>query len=75
MRRRHLGWEMHHPCIALIEAKRAFAHGSFDKAGNYIPLTSNENLAQYLGEAVITWKADQDLYQDQYVPLLAPHNR
>jgi len=37
MRRQHLGWEMHHPCIALIEAKRAFAHGSCDKAGNYIP--------------------------------------
>jgi len=70
MRRRRLGWEMHHPCIALVEAKRAFKKGYFsEKTGSYIPVTSNENLAQYLGEAVITWKGNPELFQDEYSPL------
>jgi hypothetical protein len=70
MWRRGLGWEMLHPYIALVEAKRAFKKGYFsEKTGNYTPVTSNENLAQYLGEAVITWKGNPGLFQDEYSPL------
>lgn len=64
MRRRGLGWEMRHPYLALLEAKRAFKHIHFDeKTGSYTPAVSNENLAQYLGEAVITWKENPKLLQ------------
>ncbi|KAK7398546.1 hypothetical protein QQX98_012068 [Neonectria punicea] len=59
------GWVMTSPHLALVEAKRAFSHLLFnEETGDCIPVVSNENLAQYLGEAVITWKANQDTLQD-----------
>lgn len=66
MRRLGPGWKMNHPYLALLEAKRAFKHIDFDqRTGKYIPTISNENLAQYLGEAVITWKGNQEFLQDE----------
>ncbi|KAI0399639.1 hypothetical protein F4802DRAFT_602827 [Xylaria palmicola] len=63
MRRSPDGWKMLHPYLAMIEAKKAFKHYSEDKAGRYMPIISNQNLAQYLGEAVITWKENQKFLQ------------
>jgi hypothetical protein len=65
------GWSMEHPWLALLEAKRAFKHVGFNSgSGEYTPIVTNENLAQYLGEAVITWKAnrenDNKNIQDEY---------
>jgi hypothetical protein len=55
------GWVMDHAYLALLEAKRAFKHINFDeKTGKHIPIVSNENLPQYLGEAVITWRKHQE---------------
>ncbi|KAK3933517.1 hypothetical protein QBC46DRAFT_368712 [Diplogelasinospora grovesii] len=55
------GWKMDHPYLALLEAKRAFKYIHFEeRIGSYIPSVSNEHLAQYLGEAVITWKGNQE---------------
>jgi hypothetical protein len=51
---------MHRPWLALPEAKRAFRHVAFSPdIGEYALVVTNENLAQYLGEAVIAWKADR----------------
>ncbi|RSL57388.1 hypothetical protein CEP54_008328 [Fusarium duplospermum] len=62
MRRLKHGWGMEHPYLALLEAKRAFKDIHFDeRTESYHPIVSNENLAQYLGEAVITWKENQKL--------------
>lgn len=48
--------------LALLEAKRAFKHVNVDNAtGEIKPIVSNETLAQCLGEAVITWKANRRL--------------
>lgn len=54
------GWVIDNPYLALLEAKRSFKHIHIDERGNISPLMSNETVAQYLGEAVITWKANQD---------------
>ncbi|KAK0639582.1 hypothetical protein B0T16DRAFT_246005 [Cercophora newfieldiana] len=62
MRRTDLGWQMSHPYWALLEAKRAFDRVDFDgNKGAYVPTVSDSNLAQYLGEAIITWKGNQSL--------------
>jgi hypothetical protein len=43
--------------LALPGVERAFEHVCFDeKSGKHIPVVSNENLTQYLGEGVIAWK-------------------
>ncbi|KAF5000394.1 hypothetical protein FDECE_11214 [Fusarium decemcellulare] len=74
MRRLKHGWGMDHPYLALLEAKRAFKYIHFDeKTERYNPIVSNENLAQYLGEAVITWKENQKLLHDN-VFLIAATN-
>jgi hypothetical protein len=66
MRWDHHGWVMDHAYLALLEAKRAFKHINFDeKTGKHIPIVSNENLAQYLGEAVITWRKHQEILQQE----------
>lgn len=55
------GWMMGHPYLALIEAKRAFKYIHFDEwTGEHKPVVSNETLAQYLGEAVISWRANRE---------------
>jgi len=65
MQRLKHGWGMEHPYLALLEAKRAFKYIHFDdKSGKYSPIVSNEHLAQYLGEAVITWKGNPNLLQE-----------
>ncbi|KAK3364190.1 hypothetical protein B0T25DRAFT_598066 [Lasiosphaeria hispida] len=62
MRRTGPGWQMRHPYWALLEAKRAFTHVEFDKrTDDFRPTVSDGNLAQYLGEAIITWKANPEL--------------
>ena len=59
------GWEMDHPYLAGIEAERAFSRLGFDgRMASYIPAISNENLAQYLGEAIIMYKANSDILPD-----------
>ena len=60
MRRYPDGWHEGNPYLALLEAKRSFKDLRVDeRTGNCIPVVSNENLAQWLGEAVITWKGKQ----------------
>lgn len=55
-------WEIGHAYLAFIEAKRAFKHVSYDEKTNSCrPIVSNDNLAQYLGEAVIAWKANRHI--------------
>ncbi|TGJ82407.1 hypothetical protein E0Z10_g6373 [Xylaria hypoxylon] len=63
MRRDADGWKMLHPYLALLEAKKAFKQYFADKAGRYMPIVSNQTLAQYLGEAAITWKGNQESLQ------------
>lgn len=54
------GWRMIKPYLALIEAKRAFKYLDFDeRTGKPKPVVSNETLAQYLAEAVISWRANR----------------
>jgi hypothetical protein len=66
MRWENHGWVMDHAYLALLEAKRAFKHINFDeKTGKQIPIVSNENLPQYLGEAVITWRKHQERLQQE----------
>ncbi|KXX82373.1 hypothetical protein MMYC01_201286 [Madurella mycetomatis] len=61
MRQNGVGWEMVYQCLAILEAKRAFQHIRFEeRSGNYTPTVSNAHLAQYLGEAVVTWKDNQE---------------
>ncbi|KAK3363744.1 hypothetical protein B0T25DRAFT_53445 [Lasiosphaeria hispida] len=65
MERAGPGWMMENPSIAIVEAKRVFKEFCFsEKTGDYIPVISNENLAQYVGEAVITWKGNPGRFQD-----------
>jgi len=65
MQRLKHGWEMKHPYLALLEAKRAFKYIHFDPVtGKYSPIVSDKHLAQYLGEAVITWKGNPNLLQE-----------
>ena len=55
------GWMMGHPCLVLIEAKRAFKYIHFDEwTGEHKPVVSNKTLAQYLSEAVISWRANRE---------------
>lgn len=69
MRRLAHGWREEHPSLALLEAKRSFRDVRFDERTNEcIPIVSDETLAQYLGEAVITWKGRQDLLKHECVP-------
>lgn len=57
MVRRHGQWFEDNPYLALLEAKRAFEHMRFDEpTGTHLPVVSDDNLAQYLGEAVAFWK-------------------
>jgi hypothetical protein len=54
------------PYLALLEAKRGFKQIYFDEnKGDYIPVVSNENLAQCLGEAVITKKGNLEYIKDE----------
>lgn len=56
------GWMVGHPYIAILEAKSAFKYIYVDeRTGDRKPVVSNETLAQYLGEAVVSWRANQDL--------------
>ncbi|KAI3219565.1 hypothetical protein DTO012A7_9727 [Penicillium roqueforti] len=68
------GWRMVKPYLALVEAKRAFKYLDFDEwTGQPKPVVSNETLAQYLGEAVMIWRANRThLHQDVF--LLAATN-
>ncbi|QUC22974.1 uncharacterized protein UV8b_07215 [Ustilaginoidea virens] len=63
------GWFLAHPSMALIEAKRASNCISIDpRNGRSSPIVSNGTIAQYLGEAVLTWREKQDeLHQDIFI--------
>ncbi|KAK1828092.1 hypothetical protein QBC39DRAFT_360092 [Podospora conica] len=76
MRRTGPGWQMRHPYWALIEAKRAFASTDTDgdPTDHFRPTISDGNLAQYLGEAIITWKANPELLPHSKVFLIAATN-
>ncbi|KAH7303706.1 hypothetical protein B0I35DRAFT_155857 [Stachybotrys elegans] len=68
------GWEISQPFLALLEAKRAFKYVRLDEStGNYIPVISNENLAQCLGEAIITKKGNP-LFLKEDVFLIAANS-
>lgn len=67
------GWTMKHPFLALLEAKRAFKQIYFDEHnGKGQPIVSNETLAQCLGEAVVTWRANPEYFQQECGFLLPP---
>jgi len=55
------GWRMVHPYLALLEAKRSFKYITVDGINDRKRIVSNGTLAQYLGEAVATWKANREL--------------
>lgn len=60
MFRTQQGWELGHPYLALIEAKRAFKSFEEDPdTGRLRPKASNRTLAQYLGEAIATWSSSR----------------
>lgn len=61
LRRHSEGWQETNPFLALIEAKRAFQSLAYNDNAQYEPIVSDRTLAQYLGETVITWKANQKL--------------
>lgn len=62
VRWRSIGWSMENPYMALIEAKRTFQHLHIDDNSREIrPVVSNETLAQYFGEAIVTWTANRQL--------------
>ncbi|KAK3331664.1 hypothetical protein B0T19DRAFT_413733 [Cercophora scortea] len=65
MRQSQPGWTMKHAYMALVEAKRAFRYIQYHKnSDSCVPVVSRDNLAQYLGEAVITWKGNSELLQN-----------
>ncbi|KAH6623807.1 hypothetical protein F5144DRAFT_615500 [Chaetomium tenue] len=67
-------WEATHPYLAVLEAKRAFQYLHYNtRNGNTKPIVSNETLAQYLGEAVITWKANWRLINQDVFLIAASH--
>lgn len=73
MDRRVRGWSMGLPTLAFLEAKRAFKTILIDqRTGVYQPIVSNETLAQYLGEAIVSWKANQKLQEKEYVGSVTP---
>jgi hypothetical protein len=51
--------------LAISQAKHAFQGMNFDEDGRGEPIVTDETLAQYLGDAVITWKANPDHIQDE----------
>jgi hypothetical protein len=58
--RSSLGWKIQDPHVALLEAKRSFKVVRIDE-DKVSPVFSDENIAQCLGEAVVAWRADEDL--------------
>ncbi|KAH8435049.1 uncharacterized protein LDX57_012678 [Aspergillus melleus] len=68
------GWRMGLPTLAFLEAKKAFKTIHIDeRTGRAQPVVSNETLAQYLGEAIVAWRANQKL-QKEDVFLIAGTN-
>jgi hypothetical protein len=58
-------WTIESPFLALLEAKRAFKRVDVDKTGRIQPVMSNEVMAQCFGEALITWEANQDDFDQE----------
>lgn len=51
-------WAMRNPSLAVLKAKKAFKYMRFDKtSGQLKSVISNATLAQYLGEALVSWRA------------------
>ncbi|KAG8407979.1 hypothetical protein J3459_018294 [Metarhizium acridum] len=66
-------WALVHPYMALIEAKRAKDIHIDPQTGRSSPVVSNNTIAQYLGEAVLAWRANRDVL-GQNVFLIAVSN-
>ncbi|PLN82507.1 hypothetical protein BDW42DRAFT_200397 [Aspergillus taichungensis] len=59
------GWSIGLPTLAFLEAKKAFKTIHIDEQTRRVqPVVSNETLAQYLGEAIAAWRANQKLQQE-----------
>jgi hypothetical protein len=59
-------WKTANQYLALLEAKQAFQRICYGrKSGRCEPIVSDKVLAQYLGEAVITWKANEEDVGDE----------
>lgn len=52
-------WKVIDDFLAILKAKRAFQSIDDSQRSGTTPVVSNETLAQYLAEAVITWKANE----------------
>ncbi|EFY84125.1 hypothetical protein MAC_09832 [Metarhizium acridum CQMa 102] len=61
-------WALVHPYMALIEAKRAKDIHIDPQTGRSSPVVSNNTIAQYLGEAVLAWRANRDVLGQKLVP-------
>ena len=61
------GWEAERPYLALFEGKRAFRQLRVDPhTDRSSPMVSDDTVAQYLGEAVITWQANRSSLKQEY---------
>lgn len=59
-------WNMKHPSLALLEAKKAFKYMHFnEKSRNPKPVVSNATLAQYLGEALVSWRSSGEFMHQE----------
>jgi hypothetical protein len=66
MDRQARGWSMGLPTLAFLEAKRAFKSLHIDERTGYLqPVVSNATLAQYLGEAIVSWNANQKFQEHE----------
>lgn len=64
------GWQTKYSSLALLESKKEFkAMKVYNFTGARKPIVSNETLAQYLGEALATWKTGQELLDQEYASL------
>ncbi|GLA55781.1 hypothetical protein AnigIFM63604_002730 [Aspergillus niger] len=67
MDRQTHGWVTGHPYLALLEAKKAFKQIRFDdRTEQRKPVVSNETLARYLGEALVSWKAARHFMNKEF---------
>lgn len=71
--RQRLGWQPTHPYLALLEGKRAFKQLHVNRDDKSHPVVTDETLAPYLGEAVITWHGNRS-FLDRDVFVIAVSN-
>ncbi|CAM1501619.1 Fc.00g036030.m01.CDS01 [Cosmosporella sp. VM-42] len=65
-------WLIAHPYLALLESKRSFKEFTMNEANNsFMPVVSNESLAQLLGEAVAIWSHNPEFVKDSVFMIVA----